>query len=790
MTIDMSQFYQVFFDEAAEHLDEMERLLLSLDVDTPDPDDLNAIFRAAHSIKGGSGTFGFTDMTGVTHILETLLDRLRKNELALRGEMVDAFLEAGDVLRGQLAGHQNDEKVDTQAADEICVKLNNLASDEPTAESQSAPASNIPHPNPLPAPARSVPAESGSKAARSGETEEGAMVKGAGSDLRLYRIDFSPDQQTLDRIKDLEPLFADLAALGKLEVTELAATPARSVPAASGSKAARTGEKGKGKKATPRSWQMTLLTTADEAGIADIFAFFAQPEQIRINSEVVQPQSETDPGYGFFTDNEPSAESDPGYGFFTDDAAPPAEDDDGYGFFVDVSAALATQQADDKRGYGFFKKIDAPKTETQPGTPDDTAPPIAPKQEDAGQPEVPARRATDKAPAGAQTESASIRVGIDKVDQLINLVGELVITQAMLAQTASEVDPVIYEKLLNGLSQLERNTRDLQESVMSIRMMPISFAFSRFPRVVRDLASKLKKKVELVTVGEGTELDKGLIEKITDPLTHLVRNSLDHGIELPEQRIAAGKPAQGTITLQAAHQGGNVVISVNDDGAGLNREKILAKAREKDIPVHDAMTDSEVWQLIFAPGFSTADVVTDVSGRGVGMDVVKRNILAMGGQVEIESSAGWGSRITIRLPLTLAILDGMSIAVGGQIFIIPLTFITESLQPTAEEIKTIAGKGRVVHVRGEYLPLIALHEVFSITPHVAEPQQGIVVLLEAEGKKAALFVDDLVGQHQVVIKTLETNYRKVPGVSAATIMGDGKVAMILDVGALVRIRQS
>ena len=248
------------------------------------------------------------------------------------------------------------------------------------------------------------------------------------------------------------------------------------------------------------------------------------------------------------------------------------------------------------------------------------------------QPETPHRRATDKAPAGAQTESASIRVGIDKVDQLINLVGELVITQAMLAQTASEVDPVIYEKLLNGLSQLERNTRDLQESVMSIRMMPISFAFSRFPRVVRDLASKLKKKVELVTIGEGTELDKGLIEKITDPLTHLVRNSLDHGIELPEQRIAAGKPAQGTITLQAAHQGGNVVISVSDDGAGLNREKILAKAREKDIPVNDAMPDSEVWQLIFAPGFSTADVVTDVSGRGVGMDVVKRNILAMGGQ--------------------------------------------------------------------------------------------------------------------------------------------------------------
>ena len=790
MTIDMSQFYQVFFDETAEHLDEMERLLLSLDVDSPNPDDLNAIFRAAHSIKGGSGTFGFTNMTGVTHILETLLDRLRKNELALRGEMVDAFLEAGDVLRGQLAGHQNGEEVDPLAADEICVKLNNLASDTPTG--------NIPHPNPLPAPARSVPAESGSKAARSGETGEGANVTDAGSDLRLYRIEFTPDQQTLAQIKDIDPLFANLAALGKLEVTETAPTPARSVPAASGSKAARTGEKGRGKKATPRSWQMTLLTTADETDINDIFAFFAQPDQVKIESDAVQPQGsagEADPGYGFFAETEPPAESDPGYGFFTDEAAAPAASDDSFGFFVDVSEALAVQQADEKRGYGFFhpeghkKKIDAPMEETQPATSAATTPLAVPKQDDTGQPELPARRAADKAPASAQAESASIRVGIDKVDQLINLVGELVITQAMLAQTASEVDPVIYEKLLNGLSQLERNTRDLQESVMSIRMMPISFAFSRFPRVVRDLASKLKKKVELVTIGEGTELDKGLIEKITDPLTHLVRNSLDHGIELPEQRVAAGKPAQGTITLQAAHQGGNVVISVNDDGAGLNREKILAKAREKDIPVSDSMTDSEVWQLIFAPGFSTADVVTDVSGRGVGMDVVKRNILAMGGQVEIESSAGWGSRITIRLPLTLAILDGMSIAVGGQIFIIPLTFITESLQPTLEEVKTIAGKGRVVHVRGEYLPLIALHEVFGITPCIAEPQQGIVVLLEAEGKKAALFVDELVGQHQVVIKTLETNYRKVPGVSAATIMGDGKVAMILDIGALVRIRQ-
>ena len=364
--------------------------------------------------------------------------------------------------------------------------------------------------------------------------------------------------------------------------------------------------------------------------------------------------------------------------------------------------------------------------------------------------------------------------------------GELVITQAMLAQTASRVDTALYESLRTGLGQLEHNTRDLQESVMSIRMMPISFVFSRFPRVVRDLAGKLEKQVELKTVGEGTELDKGLIEKIADPLTHLVRNSLDHGVELPQKRLAAGKPATGTITLRAFHQGGNIVIEVGDDGAGLNREKIMAKARERGLAVSDTMSDQEVWLLIFEAGFSTADVVTAVSGRGVGMDVVKRNVHAMGGRVEIESALGVGTRISIRLPLTLAILDGMSVSVGQEIFIVPLTFITESLQPAKQDIRTIAGGGTVVHVRGDFLPVVALHEVLNIKSKVTDFEHGIMVIVESEGSKSAMFVDNLLGQHQVVIKSLESNYRKVPGVSGATIMGDGKVALILDVDALVR----
>ena len=384
----------------------------------------------------------------------------------------------------------------------------------------------------------------------------------------------------------------------------------------------------------------------------------------------------------------------------------------------------------------------------------------------------------------------SIRVDVDKVDQLINLIGELVITQAMLAQSASDIDPVKYERLHNGLAQLERNTRDMQESVMSIRMMPISVVFSRFPRVVRDLAQKLGKQIELKTLGEGTELDKGLIERISDPLTHLVRNSLDHGIEMPEERIAKGKSPIGTITLKAYHQGGSIVIEVNDDGAGLDRSRILAKAREKGLPASEQMSDGEVWQLIFEPGFSTAEQVTEVSGRGVGMDVVKRNISAMGGRVEIESMSGIGTRMTVRLPLTLAILDGMSVAAGKETYIIPLGYVIESLQVERAMIRSVSGVERLIQVRGEFLPVAALYEVFGIPGTERQLERGIMVVVEADGAKAALFVDALLGQHQVVIKSLESNYRKVPGISGATIMGDGHVALILDVAALVQMAKT
>ncbi|MHB8912821.1 MAG: chemotaxis protein CheA [Lysobacter sp.] len=403
--------------------------------------------------------------------------------------------------------------------------------------------------------------------------------------------------------------------------------------------------------------------------------------------------------------------------------------------------------------------------------------------------EAPADIAT---PSGRRASDAdnSIRVAIAKVDALINLVGELVITQAMLQQRADGLDPVANEALLSGLVQLERNTRDLQESVMSVRMLPVEFAFSRFPRMVRDLATRLDKKVNLRTFGEATELDKGVIEKIVDPLVHLVRNAIDHGLEAPAERRAAGKDETGTVTLTAAHQGATIVIEIRDDGRGLDRDRILRKAAERKLPMPDNPSDAQVWDLVFAPGFSTVETLTDLSGRGVGMDVVKKNIAALGGQVEIRSIQGHGTTVSIRLPLTLAIVDGMSVAVGGEVFIVPLSMVVESLLPTAADVRTIAGQTRVLRVREEYLPLLNLAEQYGLPTATrvagAEPPTKIAVVVESDGRRLALEVDELLGQQQVVVKNLESNYRRVPGVSGATILGDGRVALIVDAGGFAQ----
>jgi two-component system chemotaxis sensor kinase CheA len=703
MSIDMSQFYQVFFDEAAEHLASMEALLLALDLDALDADQLNAVFRAAHSIKGGSGTFGFTDMAEVTHILETLLDRVRKKEITLTHEMVDAFLQADDVLRGLLEAHQNGGIADEAASKAIRVKLERLTS------------------NPA--------VDRGQKNEGRAQSAPGAAAGSSPAFVQhTYQIRFANTRSAFPSETHLKNLLVELSNIGKIGDQQI----------------------------TADTVALSLTAPTSEAKLREIFSFFLGPQQLFIEEIGINSRNADEQGYGFFDEPKPVKFEDPGYGFF-------------------IEPAAIKSEVENAQGYGFFTEVENQATLPEPVL-------------NTRKNEIPGRRTTDRVTAASGGES-SIRVSVTKVDNLVNLVGELVITQSMLAETVSNVDPVLHERLVDGLAQLERNTRELQESVMSVRMMPISLVFSRFQRVVRDGAVKLNKKVQLKIIGEGTELDKGLIEKISDPLTHLVRNSLDHGIELPAERIAKGKDPQGTITLLAAHQGGSIVIEVSDDGAGLNRERILAKAREKGMLVSDNMSDADVWQLIYAPGFSTATEVTDVSGRGVGMDVVRKNIDAISGRIEITSLHGKGSTITIRLPLTLAILDGLSVAVGDQIYIVPLGFISESLQPDAGDIKQISGQGEVVHVRGEYLPLIALHKLFNIQPRITNPAEGILVLLEAESKKVALLVDDLVGQHQVVIKSLETNYRKVPGVSGATIMGDGRVAMIIDVGALFKLAQ-
>ncbi len=728
MTIDISQFFQVFFDEAEELLAEMERLLLAVNIDAPDAEDLNAIFRTAHSVKGGASTFGVTDMTEVTHILETLLDRVRKGEMALTSEHVDAFLAAKDILKMQLDGHRHGAEVDQDAVADVRMMLQSLSQDAPVAAlAPIAPSFHAP---------------------------EAAVVDHSGG--RRYRLELPPMVH-----REVTALGAELGLMGHVSIT-------------------------------PLDHDRNAMVVTTHESLDDIIAicsFVLNPDQMVVTElpalteqqasleQAQRARTEEELGYGFFDPVElaPAAAS----------PSAPASAGPGYGFFqpLDEIRAAAAEGADDARGYGFFQPIE--QIRAAAGLPAE-APPVAVAQHADEHEKKPGKKEEKTGGPGPGAESSSIRVSIEKVDQLINLVGELVITQAMIEQRVDTLDPMVHERLLNSVSQLTRNTRDLQEAVMSIRMMPMDFVFSRFPRMVRDLAAKLGKKVDFITNGAATELDKGLIERIVDPLTHLVRNSIDHGIEMPEVRRAAGKTDAGRLFLSASHQGGNIIIEVSDDGGGLNREKILAKAMQSGLPVSDTMADADVWQLIFAPGFSTAEQVTDVSGRGVGMDVVKRNITAMGGVVDIRSAKGFGTTISISLPLTLAILDGMSIRVGEEVYILPLGFVIESLQPAPEDVKEISGKGKVVKVRGEYLPLVPLYQMFDITPRFTCPSEGIVVIIETEGRKAGLFIDDLVGQQQVVVKNLESNYRKVAGISGATILGDGGVSLILDVAALIR----
>lgn len=596
MSIDMKQFHTVFFEESQEHLDEMEQLLLGLDVSDPDAETLNSIFRAAHSIKGGSGIFSFDALTSVTHIMESLLDKIRQGKMAITKKMVDLFLHSNDHLKNILDAYRRHEEIDWAQVQKITRQLEEITS----------------------------------------------------------------------------------------------------------------GKKNKIKE--------------------DAYGFFENPLL--------------------------------------------SEDSNAYGFFDEVAQEEA---------FGFFEpELDKNAEPEDQST--DQKPAVV--EESVAEESPAAVKVKNKSSEQTLVESSSIRVDIAKVDQLINLVGEIVITQSMMNLIGKSLEGDLAEKFQTVANELERNTREIQEAVMSIRMLPVSFIFNRFPRVVRDLSSKLGKEIDLIIEGGETELDKSLTEKLVDPLTHLVRNSIDHGIESPEIRREKGKNPTGTVVLRAAQQGGNIIITITDDGGGLNREKIIAKAREKNIPINDLAKDEEVWQLIFAPGFSTAAQVTDVSGRGVGMDVVKRNVQALGGHIDIQSTAGAGTTISIRLPLTLAIVDGMCVSVANQTFIIPLVHIVESMRAQQQDIKTLAGDDQLLHVRNEYWPILSLYKCMQLEPVYTDVSKGIVVLIETNKHRFGLFVDNLVGQQQVVIKSLEQHYKRVHGISGATIMGDGSVALIVDVESL------
>ncbi|GJH07566.1 chemotaxis protein CheA [Caballeronia novacaledonica] len=748
MTLDITQFYQTFFDEADELLAQMEQLLLVLDIANPDPEDLAAIFRAAHSIKGGAATFGFTALTETTHILESLLDRARNNELVLRRDMIDTFLATKDVLSDQLAAYRASTEPDAAAAAAICAKLERLKNEQ----AEGGQPSQIEPP--------SLPG-----------TEKNAAKPNVAP---AYEGPNAPPAHVIAQAADV--IEDDGNWDGAFELTDVSTHAGTAADATPGHTGALAADAGPHLKITLRGvGEKDLATLIEELG----------------NLGSIVGEKKTDAEYVVWLDSDVPADDIVAVCCFVidekqiaigrgDAAAQSAE------AAPAVPAVQPTLHEEPKQSQAHAAPASVAGKEA---VKEESAAAAGLQVPSAAQPTKSAASDADKKArpqAAASAEGSSIRVGVEKVDQLINLVGELVITQAMLAETTSTFDPALHDRLFNGMAQLERNARDLQEAVMSIRMMPMDYVFSRFPRLVRDIAGKLGKEVELVTFGQATELDKSLIERIIDPLTHLVRNSLDHGIETVEARRAAGKSTTGQLVLSAAHHGGNIVIEVSDDGAGLRRDKILAKAQKQGMQVSESMSDEEVWQLIFMPGFSTAEQVTDISGRGVGMDVVKRNIQSMGGHVEIMSRQGAGTTTKIVLPLTLAILDGMSVKVGNEIFILPLNFVMESLQPVAEDIYTVANGERVVRVRGEYLPLVALHRVFDVEGARTEPTQGIVTIMQTEGRRFAMLIDELVGQQQVVVKNLETNYRKVHGISAATILGDGRVALIVDVAALNR----
>lgn len=675
MALDLAQFHDAFFDESFEALDTMEASLLKLNLGAPEPELINTIFRVAHSIKGGSATFGFKEVAEFTHTCETLLDELRGNRMQVTRHITDLLLKSVDVMRDMLRSVQHKTTVDAQRVADLQFDLELAIVQKNAATATPAPA------------AAAAPL---------------AVVKVAGA--HRWSIQFRPYPQLFVHGNDPLRMLRELADLGDLTVK----IDARNLPP--------LGEVDP--EACYFTWDLVVDTDATREVIEQVFDWAEGDCELHIRDEK---------------------------------AAAPA-----------VAAPVAEPVVSNVVSITPEVKV---------------------------QPEAPRAAVTEiETPKQGLGDGSSIRVSTEKIDELMNTVGELVITQSMLTQLGAKVAGSVAEQLRSGLAQLERNVRELQESVMRVRMLPISFVFSRFPRMVRDLSQRLGKQVDLKVTGDQTELDKTVLEKIGDPLVHLVRNSVDHGIEMPGVRVAGGKPATGTVFLEAYHKGGNITVEVGDDGGGLNKDRIAAKARSRGlIGANDTLSDEQIYELVFLAGFSTAEQTTDISGRGVGMDVVRRNIKELGGTIEVRSTLGKGSRFIITLPLTLAIVDGQSVAVGTETYIVPLITIIESLQLKAGMINRVAGTGEVFWFRDAYVPVVRLHEVFGVKPRTTQLHEGLIMVVEGEGRRVGLFVDDLLGQQQVVIKSLETNFRRVDGVSGATILGDGQVALILDVPGLIRV---
>ena len=678
MGIDLSQFHQVFYEESFEGLDVMEELLLTLNDGDPDAEAINTIFRAAHSIKGGSATFGFSSVAEFTHILESLLDEMRDGNRDVTSDAVDLLLQSVDCLRDMLTSLQDSGECDASLAESLGAQFKALEGSEAPVETDAG---------------------SNDEATESADAEDGN-----------WKIVFKPEPHILHNGNEPVRMFRELAMLGELKVQAVK----ESVPAWDS--------------LDPEEiflhWELSLDGGVPEEEIQEVFEWVLDECELSVTREGSASESEAPE----VTPDQPQAEE----------------------------AVNATPEP--------VAAVPAEKVSTSTAV----AKKVQPKKEVA-------------------RSASSIRVDIDKVDSLINLVGELVITQSMLSQVGTDFHVKQLEVLKHGLAQLEQNTRELQERVMQIRMMPISFAFNRFPRMVRDLAKQLDKQVELVISGETTELDKTVMEQIGDPLVHLVRNSMDHGIESPAERVAAGKPEVGTVKLDAFHQGGTIMIEITDDGKGIDPAKVFAKAVEKGIvSASDNLPEQEIFKLLFEPGFSTAEQVSDVSGRGVGMDVVKRNITTLGGSVDVYSELGKGSTFSIRLPLTLAILDGQLIRIGEQIFVVPLISVSESIQVDSKLINRVGGEMDLYQLRDEYVPIIDMASEFNFVSDNKDIEESVLVVVEGEDQKIGLQVDELLEQQQVVIKSLEENYKSIQGISGATILGDGRVALIIDVVGFIR----